>query len=190
MSTLTFDQLRQANIARLPQFKNSQGGLAHSLSDGSDWSPADWLQAVIGELGEYANIRKKFQRGDIDFDEYRAAAAKELADVQCYLDIMARRCLDVDHPVRQYVVQDFEGKELSRHCTSRIEAERERLNLQALLSGQDLLIKALPAKHVTETHSTGVDLGQATLNKFNEVSRRVGSTVFLGEEGVRYEGTV
>lgn len=121
---LTFNTLRGANKARLPQFKNCHGEPAHT-EDGSDWSPAQWLQAVMGELGEYANLRKKFERGDIDRAAFEAAASKELADVQTYLDILAMRCLDF---------------------------------------GLDI-------------HPTGVDLGKATMDKFNEVSRRVGSDV-------------
>jgi NTP pyrophosphatase (non-canonical NTP hydrolase) len=124
---LTFTELRRANTARLPQFKNKHGGLAHSQPDGSDWSPAQWLQAMVGETGEYANIRKKFERGDLTFDEYREAAAKELADIQIYLDLLAKRALD--------------------------------------LPGQP--------------HPTGIDLGKAVREKFNEVSRRVGCEVML-----------
>lgn len=99
--SLTFSSLRQANIARLPEFKDANGRPAHESEDGSDWSPAQWLQAVIGELGEYANIRKKFERGDLELEEFKELAWKELADVQCYLDILARRCLDTSeetHP--------------------------------------------------------------------------------------------
>ena|ERR1700722_18432773 len=114
---LTFDQLRAANIDRLPQFKNRKGLPAHSMPDGSDWSPAQWLQAVVGELGEYANIRKKFERGDITEVEFSALAADELADVQTYLDILCFRI--------------------------------------------------------------GVDLGKATVHKFNEISVRVGATTRL-----------
>jgi hypothetical protein len=134
-SPLNFNTLREANAARLPQFKNSKGGLAHSKIDGSDWSPAQWLQAVMGELGEYANIRKKYERGDIDHREYAVLAAKELADVQTYLDILARRALDYS-----------DGR----------------------------------------VHPTGVDLGQATIAKFNEVSNRVGSSVFIDGIGGWY----
>jgi NTP pyrophosphatase (non-canonical NTP hydrolase) len=86
---LTFNTLRGGNVARLPEFKNKHGGLAHSKSDGSDWSPAQWLQAVVGELGEYANLRKKFERGDIETQEFLREAADELADVATYLDILA-----------------------------------------------------------------------------------------------------
>lgn len=83
---LTFRTLRDANVKRLPFFKTADprcknqavengtkqhvpnckcGQTAHIKPDGSDWSPASWLQAVIGELGEYANLRKKVERGDI-----------------------------------------------------------------------------------------------------------------------------
>lgn len=98
---LTFDALRRANIARVPQFKNALGGPAHSESDGSDWSPAQWLQAAVGELGEYANVRKKFERGDLTRDEFTALARLELADVVTYLDILAFRLgIDLGQAVR------------------------------------------------------------------------------------------
>lgn len=125
---LTFNALRGANQARLPEFKDKHGRLAHAKPDGSDWSPAQWLQAVLGELGEYANVRKKYERGDLTLEEFELLVAKELADVQTYLDILAQRCLD----------------------------------------GRD-----------GTPHSTGVDLGRATMEKFNEVSERVQSSVRL-----------
>lgn len=114
---LTFSDLRQANIRRLPEFRNRLGGLAHSEIDGSDWSPAQWFQAMVGEVGEYANLRKKYERKDISFDEFTDAAKKELADVVTYLDLLA--------------------------------------------------------------FQLGIDLGEAVVEKFNEVSRRVGSSVTL-----------
>jgi len=133
---LSFATLRDANRMRLPQFRNKHGQLAHSQPDGSDWSPAQWLQAVVGELGEFANIRKKFERGDLGFDEYVELAAKELADVQTYLDILAMRCLD------------------------------------------------MPGN----PHPDGIDLGDATSDKFNEVSERVSATVFIeGDDWVLRE---
>ncbi len=128
---LDFNTLRLANTARLPTFRNAKGEFAHSVPDGSDWSPSDWLQALTGEVGEYANERKKFQRGDISLEEFQIKAAKELADIQIYLDILARRCLDTPG----------------------------------------------------NPHPTGIDLGRATLNKFNEVSIRVGSPVFINDAG-------
>lgn len=97
---LTFNALRRANMARLPLFKNKHGEPAHSKPDGSDWNPAQWLQATVGELGELANVRKKYERGDLTHTEFVEQAAKELADVQTYLDILAARILDVVHEGR------------------------------------------------------------------------------------------
>ena len=88
---LTFNTLRDGNLKRLPLFKNRHGLPAHSEPDGSDWSPAQWLQAVTGELGEYANIRKKYERGDITEQEFLRGAADELADTVTYIDILAFR---------------------------------------------------------------------------------------------------
>lgn len=92
---LSFRTLRQANQARLPQFKNSKGKPAHSTPDGSDWSLGEWVCAVTGEVGELANLLKKVKRGDFTLDDVRQDISDELADVVIYLDILAKRC-DVD----------------------------------------------------------------------------------------------
>jgi NTP pyrophosphatase (non-canonical NTP hydrolase) len=124
MASLHLDALRAANIARLPQFKNKKGEPAHSMPDGSDWALSAWSNSTLGELGEAANIIKKIERGDMTLEEARGSLAKELADVQTYLDILAFRA--------------------------------------------------------------GIDLGQATVEKWNEISVRVGSTVRLTNDGWYY----
>jgi NTP pyrophosphatase (non-canonical NTP hydrolase) len=111
LSSLTFDVLRQANIARLPLFKNRKGEPAHSEPDGSDWALSAWANATMGELGEVSEALghyvmlslvmkslgkagdqiKKIERRDVELDEKRAALADELADVMTYLDILAFR---------------------------------------------------------------------------------------------------
>lgn len=91
MKSLSFETLRAANTQRLPLFKNSHGETAHAQPDGSDWSRSDWLEAAVGELGEYANFSKKFRRGDINEVEFREHARKELADVVTYVDLLAFR---------------------------------------------------------------------------------------------------
>lgn len=97
---ITWKNLEQANKARLPEFKNKHGELAHSESDGSDWSPAQWFQAMMGEAGEYANVRKKFERGDIGEEEFKELASHELADVIIYLSILASQLgIDLDRSV-------------------------------------------------------------------------------------------
>lgn len=120
---LDLDTLRVANLHRLPQFKNARGGPAHDKPDGSDWKLSTWMNAILGELGEAANLVKKVERGDLTLDEAREALAKEFADVLTYLDLTA--------------------------------------------------------------FQAGVDLSAATIDKFNEVSRRVGATsrIELSEYG-------
>jgi NTP pyrophosphatase (non-canonical NTP hydrolase) len=111
---LTFDTLRDANIMRLKE----------SFPMCRNWTASQWLQALVGEVGEYANICKKFERGDFGEESFREQAEKELADIQCYLDLLA--------------------------------------------------------EHV------GVDLGQATIAKWNEVAERVGSRIRIDEEDWHY----
>lgn len=100
--SLSFNTLREANMKRIPQFRNAKGELAHSEPDGSDWSPAEWLQATVGELGELANMLKKVNRGDYSFEEGREAIAKEFADIAIYLDIFAYQFrIDLGEAVRK-----------------------------------------------------------------------------------------
>lgn len=131
---LRYDLLRRANIARLPQFRNKHGELAHSKPDGSDWSPAQWLQAVVGELGEYANLRKKFERGDLSAEEFAVLAAQELADVATYLDILALRCLDVTGPGGAVVLTHALGVDLGLAVLHKFNAISERAKSTVRLS--------------------------------------------------------
>ena len=84
---LTFDNLREANIKRLEN--------TLKFAKSKDWSIAQWERAVTGEWGEYSNFMKKVDRGDFDFSEAKEDVAKELADVQIYLDLLCHK-LDID----------------------------------------------------------------------------------------------
>lgn len=90
---LSFDELRSANRQRLPLFKDAQGRPCHEgdTGDGETWSRQEWLEAVVGEVGEYANFSKKHNRGDLTYGQFIEHARKELADVQIYLDLLANR---------------------------------------------------------------------------------------------------
>lgn len=117
-TSLTFAQLREANTARLPQFKNSKGEPAHSEADGSNWVLSTWSNATFGELGEMgemllmymqiviklgllANHIKKVERGDEGLEAARQALGKEMADVLIYMDIFAMRCgVDLGHAIK------------------------------------------------------------------------------------------
>lgn len=109
---LSFNTLRAANTERIKDSKFAECERT--------WTPAHWMQATVGELGELANLMKKVDRGDVTLDEARADIAREFADVQTYLDIMALKL--------------------------------------------------------------GINLGAATRDKFNEVSDRIGSRIYIGSD--------
>lgn len=115
MTGLTFDGLRAGNRARTADMARCYGPNA----DRSAWTVADWIVALVGELGEMANLVKKVKRGDLSLDAALPALADELGDVTVYLDVLA--------------------------------------------------------------DELGIDLGAATRRKFNAVSRRVESGIFLAE---------
>lgn len=73
----------------------SPTGFNHKLTD---WSASDWMTAVMGELGEAANIVKKLNRvrdgirGNQETEaELLAKLGNELADTVVYLDLLFQR---------------------------------------------------------------------------------------------------
>ena len=100
---LTFNVLRQANLRRLPEFRNKKGEVVHSKPDGSDWPLSQWGNALFGEIGEAAeawmqliahagaaaNLIKKIERGDVALEEARDQLGEEYADIATYLSIIS-----------------------------------------------------------------------------------------------------
>lgn len=84
MSDLTFAALRDANMRRLPTFRNAKGELSHSRADGSDWSLNDWFTALAGECGELEEALLGSGHATAE-----GPIADEMADVAIYLDILA-----------------------------------------------------------------------------------------------------
>ena len=87
---LTFNGFSEANRMR----SESPTGFNHKLSD---WSLSDWMTALVGEVGEAANVAKKLNRvrdgipGNTQTEEeLRAALRDELADAFIYLDLLAQ----------------------------------------------------------------------------------------------------
>lgn len=72
------------------------------------WSTGEWFTAVLGELGEAANVAKKLMRvrdgikGNSESEpELRACLADELADTFIYLDLLATsEGIDLEEAVR------------------------------------------------------------------------------------------
>ncbi len=111
--------------------------------DGLDsWSPAEWGNALAGEVGELCNVLKKILRHDMGIQQravegkYKASgtqrakllveAAKEIADSYTYLDLVAAR-LGLD--VQQCAVSKFneisEREGLPMRFESRYELAKE-----------------------------------------------------------------
>lgn len=198
MNNLPFSVLREANTKRLPLFKNKQGEKCHS-HNGSDWTLLQWWQAIIGEVGEYANTRKKFQRGDIREDEYRSLAGEELADIFTYIDLTAFRCgLELSSILP---VSDFNS--LTDLCRFRDQTKPEYwlimlvkslAKLSDKLYDMEMAESEIFPKHKLSKHfefslvhlsilarCQGIDLGAEVVSKFNEVSRRIGCDVMIYE---------
>lgn len=200
-ASLTFDQLRKANVDRLPTFRNAKG-VPYHRPDGSDWTLGEWINALGGEVGEAQNIIKKVQRGDFTLDEVIRDLMDEVADVQTYLDIIAYRA----------GVQIFEGQSFGElraatlkryHAAKRTDqgsigemasrllrwagdlafiADQVREGKMKLKNVREQFSKHVHAMELeldTIAYACGIDLGAATAIKFNTVSVRVASPIFI-----------
>lgn len=208
MNGLSFPTLRFANMLRLPQFRNKHGEPAHASTDGSDWSPADWFVAFMGEVGEWCAVRVDFEEGRITREQYTERSAKELADIQTYLDLLAARSLDeVPQQMRTDQKHDVAQQMLTVCATLGMYAEaRKKLvrgdtpdttearQHRSILLGQtvrevqelyemDIELVAVHRWAATYVDPLGVDLGEATRLKWNEVSSRVGSPLRIDIDG-------
>lgn len=74
----------------------------------NSWSLSDWAVALAGETGELCNVIKKLNRSrdglvgnNMTDPELQAQMADEIADVFCYLDLLAQAAgLSLDECVR------------------------------------------------------------------------------------------
>lgn len=90
---LSFHQLREANVMRCVKFFGAAC---------ANWTPAEWLMAATGKLGELANLLKKCLRGDFTIESQREELGKEIADVITYLDLLADHLkIDLAEAMRQ-----------------------------------------------------------------------------------------
>ena len=78
MHELTFAKLREVNIRRCVK----------SFHPLNDWGPAEWSNAMAGEVGEVCNFTKKALRGDLI---PVGDIGKEIADVVVYADLLSAR---------------------------------------------------------------------------------------------------
>ena len=74
--SLTFQALREANFKRCND----------SWHRVEEWSPAEWLMCVTGELGELAGLLKHYRRGE---SLPAGSVEEEIADIMIYLDLLA-----------------------------------------------------------------------------------------------------
>jgi NTP pyrophosphatase (non-canonical NTP hydrolase) len=89
-NSTTFEDFSLLNRIRC----EAKNGFNHPLNS---WSASDWFTAIMGELGEAANVAKKLNRirdgipGNKESEaELRIKLRKELGDVFVYLDLLAQ----------------------------------------------------------------------------------------------------
>lgn len=174
MSTLTFAQLRRANLAR-----QGPDGWNQPLHG---WSIDDWAVALGGELGETLNVVKKLNRARDGMPGNQRSAAEllgdladELADTVLYLDLfMARVEATFEQQIgdRSFVeLRNFTAAYPNERAPSAIgRAAIQTLALTVAVHRGGQLLQRLD--ELAFVH--GIDLGAAVVSKFNRTSEKLG----------------
>jgi hypothetical protein len=206
VNRLTFYLATLANMLRLPLFKNSKGQPAHTTQDGSDWSPAQWFEAFFGEVGEWCRVRCQYEAGLLNHEEYQKQASKEAADIQIYFLIWCRRMFDVTawrqtgegSPAQRFMeMMAHFGEYANEHK----KFTRGDLTLEEFANVRELHLtqagyaftrffeynngdthRCHISDRVAEVHPDGVNIDQAVVIKFNEVSKRVDAPIMLAQD--------
>lgn len=104
---MNLKEFSQMNLER----SESPNGFNHQLGL---WSLSDWFTAVLGELGEAANVAKKLNRvrdgipgNDETEQQLKDNLARELADTFIYLDLL---CQSVGVDLSEIVPKVFDAK--------------------------------------------------------------------------------
>lgn len=184
---LTLEQatrLREANLLRCERWH--PGGV-------DDWSPAEWTNAVAGEVGEVI---------EVFVDHGRSAAiadplASEIADVLTYLDLLAAKLGRspggplMEHcgpwPVNAglYLTLSMDagklcdlGKKLNRAEAGLIGNKDDRVRLENLAWDRMVMV-ARSLATLAAFHQ--INVWAAIVGKFDAVSERNGFDIWLGE---------
>jgi hypothetical protein len=158
------------------------------------------LQALVGEVGELCEARVSFEEKWTDTATQYEARVKDMgdeaADVQSYLDIAATRMLDVTwyqegHPQPALLLVKIMA-DLGAYANARKKCDRgdytqeeflsvARAKLQFVSDSVSELYTACEFEDKVQVlpHPHGIDLGEATVSKFNEVSRRIDCDIKL-----------
>lgn len=117
---VTFEEFSLVNRHRC----ESREGFNHHLDS---WSTSDWMTAVMGELGEAANVVKKLNRcrdgipgNAVPEVELKEQLRKELGDVFVYLDLLAQ---SLGFNIGDAAVEVFNAKSEQLNCPIKITEE-------------------------------------------------------------------
>jgi NTP pyrophosphatase (non-canonical NTP hydrolase) len=106
---LTLDVFSRINAARC------KAGFGRNVND---WKPAEWVCAVVGELGELANkIKKRDLRGETVADDDLAA---EWADTFTYLNLLGQSLGLDGNAQEEVIVRKFNEVSDRRKCAIKL----------------------------------------------------------------------
>ncbi|CAB4194406.1 hypothetical protein UFOVP1254_44 [uncultured Caudovirales phage] len=185
---LTFSAFRTANVTRCLKW-HPQGI--------DSWSSADWFVAILGEFGELASLVKMWnrERDDLPGNKFAPTAellGKEAADVVTYLDLfcasweiplcptfesfgtMRDNNFDMFSRFNQQMFTEMDNSAFMVQLAQEI--GKLSLSFRPLYSKRDIQSAVSNILQWLDIfcYRNGVNLQVAVVQKFNEISERVG----------------
>lgn len=175
MTREEFKRFHEANVARLYEVFSSLG----------NWTQDEWIACLAGEVGELINCAKKLKRFDSGMtdgttrEEILASIGRELGDCVAYVSLGGHAAgLSADEIYAP----------LSLMWNSRRSVEIRENGFSSLMQLVDLVRgtwvgntepEAVMRELFYEADAYGLNLNEWAVRKFNEVSAKRGSKIFL-----------
>jgi NTP pyrophosphatase (non-canonical NTP hydrolase) len=177
---LGFAYFRAVNVERAKSFPSAKQG----------WTPSDWMVALMGEVGELAAVIPDAGGGSAVADNAEMMK-RVIAALGAVANTMKKLRRGADYTkgksqdeLRHDLASQFVG---FFFWAQRLGETLFGGNIPNVLADRSVLEEGDPAGEVGDVqtyldllaNSLGVDTGAATIAKFNEVSKRVGSPLVL-----------
>ena len=187
--------------------RRSKEGFKRPLYGEDAWSMMDWSIALTGEIGEFSNFLKKVKRGDYSLQTAKWDISKELADIISYAVLTMSYLGGATEPWLKFQkapyltqfpesIDDPAGLSLVAvqiaQLNGTIAGAVEWYKLDAPFYKVEPVLRALTTiiqLCVNGLFYLGLHPFEQIMNKFNEVSERIGWKYDLAKYGLMYNPT-
>lgn len=175
MTREEFKRFHEANIARLGEVFSSLG----------NWTQDEWIACLAGEVGELINCAKKLRRFDSGMtdgttrQEILASIGRELGDCVAYVSLIGHATgLDTEEIYAPLSIM-WDGRRAESIRKEGFSSLMVLVDMVRRVWVGNMSLEDVMEELFATASAYGLDLNEWTVKKFNEVSVKRGSKIFL-----------